>query len=87
MRLRQFRMDVVEVGHLEGPIAGWCGDLRQALDNADVVQCIQIFQGKPTLVSCPSKIQLHRVSRYPVHGGNFALTQAAVSSPDNSQEI
>ena len=71
MRLGQFRMHIVEVRYLEGAVAGRFGDLHQALRNGGVVQCIQVFQGGETLISCLSQIQGHRVDgkKNPPSGG------------------
>ena len=80
-------MHIVEVGHLEGPVAGRGGDLQQALRNGGVVQCVQVFQGEPALIPCLSQIQRHRVSGYPVRGGDLALAQATVNGPDNGEKI
>ena len=87
MGLGQFRMHIVEVGHLEGPVAGRGGDLQQALRHGGVVQCVQVFQGEPALIPCLSQIQRHRVSGYPVRGGDLALAQATVNGPDNGEKI
>ena len=56
MRLGQFRMHIVEVGHLEGPVAGRGGDLQQALRHGGVVQCVQVFQGEPALIELLSNL-------------------------------
>ena len=86
VRLRQFGMDIVEVRHLEGNIAGR-GVLRQIPGDGGVVQSVQILQGKPALVTGSSQMERHGVSGYPVRGGDVALTQAAVNSPDDGDEI
>ena len=87
MRLRQLSMHIVEVGHLEGRVAGRRRDLRQTLSNGGVVHCVQILQGEPTLIPRLSQIQRHRVSGHPVRGGDLALAQAAVNGPNYGEKI
>ncbi len=87
VRLRQFSMHIVEVGHLEGRVAGRRRDLRQTLSNGGVVHCVQILQGEPTLIPRLSQIQRHRVSGHPVRGGDLALAQAAVNGPNYGEKI
>ena len=87
MRLRQFRMHIVEVGHLDGRVTGRRGDLLQALRNGGIVHRVKVFQGEPALIPRLSQIQRHRVSGHPVRGGDLAPAQAAVNGPDYGEKI